>query len=136
MPWPRNSLAAIVAALAVIVGAGAIVANQRFARADLRHRAEALTGGRVDRGRDLFATKGCGGCHTVSGAPGADGLVGPPLDGIAGRAIIAGKLENTPANLARWISAPQSVVPGNAMPDMPMTAQESSDIAAFLYTRT
>ena len=136
MPLLRTDLATIVVALAVIAVAGTIVANQRFARADLRHRAEALTGGRVDRGRDLLAAKGCGGCHTVSGVPGANGLVGPPLDGIAGRAVIAGKLANTPANLARWISAPQSVIPGNAMPDMPMTAQESSDIAAFLYTRT
>ena len=50
--------------------------------------------------------------------------------------MIAGKLANTPANLGRWISGPQSVVPGNAMPDMPMTAQESRDLAAFLYTRT
>ena len=48
----------------------------------------------------------------------ANGLVGPPLDGIAERAIIAGKLANNPANLSRWISSPQSVVPGNAMPDM------------------
>ena len=65
----------------------------------------------------------------------AEGLVGPPLDGVARRAIIAGKLENTPSNLTRWIATPQSVVPGNAMPDTPMTAQQSSDIAAFLYTR-
>ena len=72
MPWRRNSLAPIVAALAVLAVAATVVANQRFARADLRHRAEALTGGRVDRGRALFATKGCGGCHTVSGVPGAD----------------------------------------------------------------
>jgi cytochrome c2 len=136
MPALRTRRAWLAAGLALVVAAGAVFANHRFAERDVRQRAEALTGGRVERGRDLFAAKGCGGCHTVSGVPGADGLVGPPLDGVAGRAVIAGKLANTPANLERWISAPQSVVPDNAMPDMPMTAQESSDIAAFLYTRT
>jgi cytochrome c1 len=50
--------------------------------------------------------------------------------------VIAGELANNPANLQRWISTPQSVVPGNAMPDLPMTAAETRDIAAFLYTRT
>lgn len=134
MPWLRSKLVGILAALAVIAVAGTIVANQAFARADIRHRAEALTGGRVDRGHDLFISKGCGGCHTVAGVPQANGLVGPPLDGVAERAVIGGMLANSPSNLTRWISAPQSVVPGNAMPDIPMTAQAARDIAAFLYT--
>ena len=135
MPLLQNRRASVVVALAALAVAGTFFANQRFAQADIRHRAEALTGGSVNRGRDLFAAKGCGGCHTVSGVAHAEGLVGPPLDGVAGRAIIAGKLANTPINLARWISSPQSVVPGNAMPDLPITAQEARDIAAFLYTR-
>jgi cytochrome c1 len=66
----------------------------------------------------------------------ANGLVGPPLTGIAERSIIAGKLANNPANLQQWISTPQSILPGNAMPDIPMTPAETRDIAAFLYTRT
>jgi cytochrome c len=135
MPWLRTNLIAIVAALAVIAVAATVIANQRFARADIRHRAEALTGGRVDRGHDLFISKGCGGCHSLAGISEATGLVGPPLDGVAERAVIGGMLANSPANLTRWISAPQSVVPGNAMPDIPMTGREASDIAAFLYSR-
>jgi cytochrome c2 len=135
MPWLRSNLFAILVGLAVIALAGTVVINQRFARADVRHRAEALTGGRIDRGRDLFIAKGCGGCHTLAGISEATGLVGPPLDGVAERAVIGGMLANSPANLTRWISAPQSVVPGNAMPDIPMTGQEASDIAAFLYSR-
>jgi cytochrome c len=136
MPTWRSKGTAALVALAAVVIAGCVVANQAWKQADVRHRAEALTGGDAARGRELFAAKGCGGCHTLKGVTQADGLVGPPLDGIAVRAIIAGKLANTPANLGRWISAPQSVVPGNAMPDMPMTDRESRDIAAFLYTRT
>jgi cytochrome c len=125
-----------LAGLAILAIAGTITANTLFKQSDARHRAEVLTNGDATRGRDLFISKGCGGCHTLAGVAQANGLVGPPLDGIAIRATIAGKLENTPANLGHWISAPQSVVPGNAMPDVPMTAEESRDIAAFLYTRS
>jgi cytochrome c2 len=132
----RSRAAAAFAVLAVLIVAACLILNQAWKADDLRARAEALTGGNAERGRLAFADIGCGGCHSVDGVSGAHGLVGPPLDGIAVRAVIAGKLANNPANLERWISAPQSVVPGNAMPDMPMSAQDARDIAAFLYTRT
>jgi cytochrome c2 len=136
MPTLRSRAAIAVAVLAVLVVAACLILNQAWKADDVRGRAEALTGGNVERERLAFADMGCGGCHTVGGASGAHGLVGPPLDGIAVRAIIAGKLANNPSNLERWISTPQAVVPGNAMPDMPMTDQQGRDIAAFLYTRT
>lgn len=131
----RNRLASVLAVPAALIVTVCLITNQAWKKADMRHRAEALTGGSVERGRLAFANIGCGGCHTVDGVPQAHGLVGPPLDGIGVRTVIAGKLANNPANLERWISSPQSVVPGNAMPDMPITAQETRDIAAFLYTR-
>ena len=65
----------------------------------------------------------------------ASGAVGPPLDGIAARAIIAGKLDNRPDNLERWIRDPQAVNPGTAMPDLDVGRRDARDIAAFLYTR-
>ena len=43
-------------------------------------------------------------------------------------------LRNTPDNLVRWMRNPQSVVPGNAMPDMGVTEAQARDIAAYLYT--
>jgi cytochrome c len=43
---------------------------------------------------------------------------GPPLGGVADRVFIAGMLQNNTENLTKWISDPQSVVPGNAMPAM------------------
>jgi cytochrome c1 len=57
------------------------------------------------------------------------------MAGIAGRTIIAGRLENKPANLRRWIEHPQAVSPGTAMPDLGVTPADSRDIAAFLYTQ-
>jgi cytochrome c1 len=128
-----TSLAVAVAGVAAVAG---IVADDRYEQSDTRVRAEAITGGSAAHGREAFIEKGCGGCHTVGGVAQATGLVGPPLDGFAERAIIAGKLENTPPNLVRWISAPQSVDPGNAMPNLPMTDRDARDIAAFLYTRS
>ncbi|HEX6860760.1 MAG TPA: c-type cytochrome [Caulobacteraceae bacterium] len=90
--------------------------------------------GDPDRGKALIAEVGCGACHQIPGVAGADGLVGPPLGTVGQRTIIAGVLPNTPENLARWIEAPQSVVPGNAMPNMELSNHDARDIAAYLYT--
>ena len=50
------------------------------------------------------------------------------------RYYIAGYMANTPENLARWVASPQEVQPGNAMPDLGVTAEQAEDIAAYLYT--
>lgn len=137
MPLARNSrIAAIAAPVAVLLAAGAIFAEYRYEQEDVRDHAEAITGGDAGRGRAAFVAKGCGGCHSLGGVPQANGLVGPPLDGIAVRAMLAGRLENKPENLMRWIAEPQSVSPGTAMPDLSLSPRERRDIAAFLYTRT
>ena len=93
-----------------------------------------VAGGDPQRGARLIQSFGCAACHTVPGIDNARGNVGPPLARIGDRTYIAGMLHNTPANLVRWIRAPQSVVPGNAMPDMGITEAQARDIAAYLYT--
>jgi len=62
-------------------------------------------------------------------------MVGPPLDGVALRVIIAGRFANTPENMQKWIRDPQQVSPGTAMPDLNVGAGDARDITAFLYTR-
>jgi len=133
MPLSRSKIAVVAAVLALIAGAVALYDNRRSLLHEQRQRAEVMTGGNAARGKVAFTEKGCGGCHTLKGVTQAAGLVGPPLDGVAQRAIIAGKLENNADNLARWIRVPQQIDPGNAMPSLPMTEQQSRDIAAFLY---
>jgi cytochrome c2 len=49
--------------------------------------------------------------------------------------MIAGKLSNKPENMERWISDPQAVTPGTAMPDLHVNGRDARDITAFLYTR-
>jgi len=91
-------------------------------------------GGDTGHGRTLIMSLGCGSCHSIPGIPGANGLVGPPLDNIGDRTILAGVLPNTPTNMITWLKAPQSVVPGNAMPNMELNEDGARDIAAYLYT--
>ena len=93
------------------------------------------TGGDPQRGEAMFIQYGCGSCHAMKGVRTAVGSVGPPLDGIAVRTIIAGHLANNPDNMERWIRDPQQVSPGTAMPDLNVGQQDARDITAFLYTR-
>ena len=97
--------------------------------------AAAETGGDPARGEALFIQYGCGSCHALKNVRTATGMVGPPLDGIALRVIIAGHLSNTPQNMQTWIRNPQQVSPGTAMPDLNVGAEDARDITAFLYTR-
>lgn len=93
-----------------------------------------VVGGSARRGPALMEAYGCAACHTVPGIRNANGNVGPPLTRFGDRTYIAGMLRNTPENLIRWIRVPQSVVPGNAMPNMGVTDAQARDIAAYLYT--
>lgn len=90
--------------------------------------------GNAGDGAAVIAKLGCGACHNIPGIPDAVGRVGPPLDNIGVRTIIAGLLPNTPDNLVHWLRAPQSVVPGNAMPNMELDDHDARDVAAYLYT--
>jgi cytochrome c1 len=88
----------------------------------------------VAQARSLIA-ENCGACHRVPGIPGTQGRVGPSLDGIGRQLIIAGRFVNTPDNLARWICDPQSMSPGNVMPNTGVTCEEARLIATYLYSQ-
>ena len=96
--------------------------------------ARELTGGSPSLGREAMSRYGCGSCHSIPGVEGANGLVGPPLDNIGSRTILAGQLPNNADNMRRWIQDPQGVENGTAMPDMHVTDGDARDIAAYLYT--
>lgn len=95
----------------------------------------------AQRGKQLFAQRGCSGCHTINGY--AEGYtVGsedfPNLTNFGLRKTVgAGVLENTPDNLARWIADPQGVKPGNFMPDLfaqddPQAEEDVAALVAYL----
>lgn len=93
-----------------------------------------MVGGNPSRGPALIRSYGCGTCHTVDGVTGANGLVGPPLTGVAQRSYIAGVLPNAPENMVRWIENPKAVDSLTAMPVLGVTPADARDIAAYLYT--
>jgi cytochrome c oxidase assembly factor CtaG/cytochrome c551/c552 len=96
--------------------------------------AKAETGDASAHGKALINQYGCGMCHTIPGIDNATGRVGPPLAGIADRIFIAGRLQNNLDNMTKWISDPQSVAPGNAMPNMGIEPADARAIAAYLAT--
>lgn len=93
------------------------------------------TGGDATEGARLIRNVGCGACHEIPGIRGARGVVAAPLTHFAQRSFIAGEVPNTPDNLVRWISAPRSIEPNTAMPDLGLDARQARNIAAYLYSR-
>jgi cytochrome c2 len=93
-----------------------------------------VPGGDPDRGAQTIANMGCGACHHIAGIPGANGMVGPPLDNVAQRGILAGEIPNTPENMVSWIRDPQSVEPTTAMPNLHLDEQSARDVVAYLYS--
>jgi cytochrome c2 len=95
-----------------------------------------VRGGDSARGRAIVASgvHGCTACHTVPGIRAARGVVGPPLDRLAQRAFIAGRLPNTPGVLVAFLEDPPALVPNTGMPDVGLTPEEARHVAAYLYT--
>jgi mono/diheme cytochrome c family protein len=88
----------------------------------------------VERGKDAAKHYGCIGCHTIPGLVGPEAGLGPPLDGIAARAMLGGVLPNSLDNMVLWLRAPQAFSPHSAMPMLGVTERDARDIAAFLDT--
>ena len=95
---------------------------------------QTTTGGDPGRGAAAIVRYGCGSCHTIGGISSARGLAGPPLTGIGSRIYVAGVLQNTPENLIRWIRHPKEVDEKTVMPDLGLSQEDATDIAAYLYT--
>jgi cytochrome c2 len=85
-------------------------------------------------GRRLVQRAGCTACHAFPDIGWPQGRLGPRLDGFADQALIAGRLPNRPDLLARFVREAPALVPGTAMPAMPISERESRDVAAYLYT--
>ena len=116
-----------IAVFAFVFAAGCVRSDE----VSLDRRVE---GGDAERGKTQIVAYGCGSCHTIPGIAGAEGEVGPPLTAWSRRRIIAGEVANTPVNLITWITVPQSIEPGVAMPNLGVSDGQARDIAAYLYS--
>jgi mono/diheme cytochrome c family protein len=88
----------------------------------------------VERGQRALHQHACSACHIIPGVTGSSVHVGPSLEGVGGRTLIAGTLPNTPENLALWIRETQKQKPGTAMPQLGVAEQDARDMAAYLGT--
>lgn len=131
---PRGFAAvAVTGSLVAIIAAVGLIWHAVQQHAEARATAVALARGDPDRASALITRYGCGGCHTVPGAAGADGKVGPELAGLRERVYIGDGVRNTPDDLVRWIVDPQRVSPRSAMPATGISEAEARDVATYLY---
>jgi cytochrome c oxidase subunit II len=86
------------------------------------------------RGRDLFLSGSCMMCHAIQGTT-ANAHHAPDLTHVASRTrLAAGTIDNTPENLAAWISDPQKIKPGVNMPANPIAHEDLQALVAYLQT--
>ena len=83
-------------------------------------------------GRRVFDNQTCAGCHTIRGTEAA-GKVGPDLTHFGRRGTLgAGVRPRTPDDVSRWITDPQSIKPGVAMPPTTLAPDELAALVAYL----
>jgi cytochrome c oxidase subunit 2 len=89
-------------------------------------------GSASSRGEAVFLRESCAGCHTIEGTE-ADGTYGPDLTDVGSRRWLAAKaVRNTPDELARWITDPDSIKPGVLMPPTRLSKADLRDLVAYL----
>jgi cytochrome c oxidase subunit 2 len=82
-------------------------------------------------GQQVFMNR-CSVCHAVRGTP-AGGILGPDLTHLMSRrTIAAGLLPNDQGNLTAWIQEPQALKPGNLMPQLALSSQDTLSVLAYL----
>ena len=124
MVFARRDLSALIALFGTMLYTGTLGALMTFSRA----RPVDSGGARVPCRGALYRLAmarrhGCGSCHLIPGVPGANASIGPPLESLAHRVYVVGRLANTPQN------------PQTAMPAVGLDEALARDIAAYLYTR-
>ncbi len=91
--------------------------------------------GDPEAGRRLFVATGCGGCHTLPGLAGANGVAGPILTNVVLRPTLAGEtIPMSPDTLTGWLLDPAALKRGTSMPRVGLTEAEARDITAYLYS--
>ncbi|HMJ06268.1 MAG TPA: cytochrome c [Chthoniobacterales bacterium] len=121
----RSARFAIIILLGALTGCGPTKEARQWA-AD-------ITGGNPERGKNSIQQYGCIACHTIDGIS-SEAVVGPALTRMASRSYLAGNMNNSATNMARFIQHPRQVHPDTAMPEMNVTDSDARDIAAYLYS--
>jgi cytochrome c oxidase subunit 2 len=108
-----------------------------------------LASGNAERGRQIYSSQSCIGCHYVNGNPASIGKIGPNLTHFGSRNTLgAGLFPNDAKHLAYWIKNTREMKPGVTMPTLGLnetdpvtkrkvtagglTDQQIADIVAYL----
>lgn len=92
------------------------------------------TTGDAAAGLALFRALPCINCHTIRGL-GPTPSLAPDLTHLASReTLAAGRLKNTPQNLAAWLRDPGYFKPGTQMPNLRLSNEQVNDLVAYLET--
>lgn len=101
----------------------------------------ALAKADLGKGRALLETKGCGTCHTMTGAVAVPPSNPPPMDG---KVLERGKRLAPDLRFARermsaskmiaWLKDPKAIKPDTPMPTAPLTDAEVVDLAGYILT--
>jgi cytochrome c oxidase subunit II len=95
-------------------------------------------GGNAAAGAKIWADAPCAICHTIKGVSGFSkeynfGFRGPDLTHFGSRTTLAGSImDNTPADVAKWITDPDAVKPGANMPTLGLRGKQLNDLVAYL----
>ena len=84
-----------------------------------------------DRGRELFETVGCTGCHIKDPDAARDEYF-PQINRLHGPNLIRTGSKVSAGWLYAWIKNPKQYAPDSRMPSLRLTDQEAADITAFL----
>jgi len=107
--------------------------------------------GNAARGKQVFSSSACIGCHSIAGNPAAMGVTGPNLTHVGSRSTLAaGRFPNAAAYMALWIKNARAMKPEVIMPTLGLdeydpvlkakvtaatgglTDQQIADIVAYL----
>lgn len=106
------------------------LANQR---APYVEPTDSVGGGPYWRGKRVFETHACRGCHTVRGL--TDGPIGPDLTHFASRGSIAGGMfPRTDTTLAHWLLKANQLKPGSSMPGFPIPQKDLTPLIQWLQS--
>ncbi len=99
-----------------------------------KREAERFNSPEAARGKELFRSLACAGCHTIQGLTGGRFPGAPALTHVASNKSIVGGLLSpvNEENLKRWISNPPAVKPGTQMPNLGLSEQQVTDLVNFL----
>jgi len=94
-------------------------------------RAPAPSSAPEEQGRDVFLQMTCVNCHSIEGVSTTTN-VAPDLTHLATRRTLgAGVLQNTPADLTRWLKDPQAIKPGCKMPNLNLTKAQVNNLVSY-----